>query len=65
MSLGQYEADFDYVQDGVLVVEDCKGYVKDKAGRRPVAYRLFLLKKGLMLALYGINVVEVHRSEAT
>lgn len=63
VELGFYEDDFDYEElpANVLVVEDCKGYVKDKGGGKPVSYRLFLLKKGLMLALYGITVVEVFR----
>lgn len=61
VELGFYEGDFDYVEAGELVVEDCKGYVRDKKGRRPVTYRLFLMKKALMLALYGITVREIHR----
>ena len=62
VELGAYESDFDYIEYGERVIEDCKGYVQDGQGRRPVTYRLFLLKKGLMQALYGITVREIHRA---
>lgn len=50
-----YIADFVYneVPSGRLVVEDVKGY-KDGA-----AYRLFCIKRKLMLAVHGISVKEI------
>lgn len=54
--VGTYEADFSYVlRDGGFVVEDVKGYRK----KSDPAYRLFLVKKALMVALWNIAVVEV------
>jgi len=47
-----YKADFVYVQDGVLVVEDFKG------GKGTPAY---LLKKKLMFALHGIVILETRK----
>ena len=47
-----YIADFTYWQDGKFVVEDVKGYKGD------TAYRLFVLKRKLMLYRYGIHVKE-------
>jgi len=47
--IGRYTADFEYMQDGKLVVEDVKG----------VRTRDFVLRKKLMLALHGIDVKEV------
>ena len=49
----EYIADFTYYRNGELVVEDAKGYKKGEA------YRLFTLKKKLMLQKYGIWVYEV------
>lgn len=48
-----YIADFTYYRNGELVVEDAKGY---KGGE---AYRLFKLKKKMMLSRYDIWVEEV------
>lgn len=45
----KYIADFTYVKDGQLVVEDAKGYRTD----------LYKLKKKLMLERYGIAIKEV------
>ena len=45
----KYVADFTYVQDGRLVVEDAKGYRTE----------LYKLKKKLMLERYGIIIKEV------
>jgi hypothetical protein len=51
-----YVADFVvYHKDGSREVIDVKGY-RDK---KSVPYRLFLLKKKLLLALYNIDVKEV------
>lgn len=51
--LGSYTADFQYrdLRTGLLVVEDVKS--------KPTRTRDFLMKKKLMLALHGIEVVEV------
>ena len=43
-----YVADFVYQRDGQTVVEDAKGFRN----------RVYLLKRSLMLALHGINIVE-------
>jgi hypothetical protein len=48
-----YVADFTYIQDGQLVVEDVKGY------KRGQAYSLFSIKRKLMLWVHGIRVKEV------
>ncbi len=45
----RYISDFEYVEKGISVVEDAKGY-------RTREYRL---KKKLMLALFGITIREV------
>ena len=51
--LGFYKADFRYkdVPAGLIITED----VKSKATRTPV----YILKKKLVKALYGIEIVEV------
>lgn len=59
-----YVSDFDYKdKDGWLVVEDVKPNFKTEASRKryqaTAPYRMFLLKKRLMLALNGIDVKEV------
>ena len=46
-----YIADFKYIQDGKMIVEDVKGY------KRGAAYQLFTIKRKLML-LKGIKVKE-------
>lgn len=48
-----YIADFVYDQDGQTVVEDVKGY------RGGGAYKVFTIKRKLMLEKYGIRVLEV------
>ena len=50
-----YIADFVYTKDGGLVVEDVKGY------RNPASagYAKFVLKRKLMLHVYGIRITEV------
>ncbi len=55
--IGTYEPDFVYNKDGNRVVEDVKP--KYKGAKRTIAYRIFEMKKRLMLALYGIEVQEV------
>lgn len=49
----KYIADFVYKKDGHTVVEDVKGY------RKGQAYRIFVLKRKMMLEKYGIHVSEV------
>lgn len=50
----EYIADFVYTdKDGNQVVEDVKGY------RDGAAYRIFAIKRKLMLHVHGIKVVEV------
>jgi hypothetical protein len=41
-----YVADFTYIEDGKLVVEDCKGYITE----------VFRLKKKLMMWVHGIRI---------
>lgn len=48
-----YIADFVYKENGEIVVEDVKGY-KDGG-----AYRVFTIKRKLMLQVYGIQIKEV------
>ena len=50
-----YVADFVYEEDGKTIVEDSKGY------RNPASatYKVFVMKRKLMLYLYGIEVREV------
>ena len=48
-----YIADFVYIQDGEVVVEDVKGY------RRSQAYAVFTIKRKMMLHFYGIRIREV------
>ena len=50
-----YYADFVYLEDGHLVVEDVKGY-KDP---RSVPYAKFVIKRKLMLERFGVRVREV------
>lgn len=50
-----YKADFVYVADGKLVVEDTKGY-RDPSS---AGYAKFIIKRKLMLWRYGIKIVEV------
>ena len=50
-----YKADFCYMQDGKLVVEDTKGY-RDPAS---AGYAKFVIKRKLMLWRHGIKIKEV------
>jgi hypothetical protein len=48
-----YIADFVYKENGKEVVEDVKGY------KEGAAYRIFSIKRKLMLSVHGIRVREV------
>lgn len=48
-----YVADFVYIQDEQIIVEDVKGY------RRSGAYSIFVIKRKLMLQVHGIMVKEI------
>ena len=48
-----YKADFRYMQDGAIVVEDVKGCKKG------AAYSMFRLKKKLVKAFHGVEVIEI------
>lgn len=48
-----YIADFVYLQDGEIIVEDVKGY------KRSTAYAVFVIKRKLMLYVHGIRIREV------
>lgn len=50
-----YVADFVYEQDGKTVVEDSKGF-RDTSS---AAYRVFVMKRKMMLYFHGITVREV------
>lgn len=50
-----YKADFSYMKDGQLVVEDVKGY-RDPAS---ASYAKFVIKRKLMLWRYGIKIAEI------
>lgn len=50
-----YKADFCYMQDGQLVVEDVKGY-RDPAS---AAYARFTICRKLLLWRYGIKITEI------
>lgn len=51
----KYVADFVYTQNGKEVVEDVKGYRNPSS----VAYRVFTIKRKLMLWVHGIEITEV------
>jgi len=51
--VGKYTADFSYTQNDALVVEDVKGRVS----------RDYPLRKNLMLALFGIAIVEPNKKK--
>lgn len=51
----EYVADFVYEQDGETVVEDSKGF-RDTSS---AAYRVFVMKRKMMLYFHGITVREV------
>lgn len=48
-----YVADFVYTENGKEVVEDVKGY------KEGAAYRIFAIKRKMMLYIHGIRVREV------
>ena len=50
-----YIADFVYRDGCKVVVEDVKGYDDSKSS----AYRLFVIKRKLMLMVYGITIKEI------
>ena len=50
-----YKADFCYMQDGKLVVEDTKGY-RDPAS---AGYAKFVIKRKLLLWRHGIKIKEI------
>lgn len=50
-----YVADFVYMQDGKLVIEDVKGY-RDTAS---AGYAKFVIKRKMMLYVHGIRIKEV------
>ena len=51
----EYVSDFVYEKDGETVVEDAKGYKNPSSA----TYAKFVIKRKLMLYVYGIRVVEV------
>lgn len=50
-----YYADFVYEKDGILVVEDVKGYRNPSSA----AYAKFVLKRKMMLYFHGIEITEI------
>lgn len=50
-----YYADFSYEKDGVLVVEDVKGYRNPSSA----VYAKFVLKRKMMLYFHGIEITEM------
>lgn len=52
-----YIADFVYLKDGQTVAEDAKGY-RDTSS---AMYKVFIIKRKLMLWRYGLHVKEVRR----
>ena len=50
-----YKADFAYTENGKTVVEDVKGYRDPKSA----GYARFVIKRKLMLHIYGIKIKEV------
>lgn len=50
-----YKADFTYMKDGQLVVEDVKGYRDPQSA----GYAKFVIKRKLLLWLKGIKITEV------
>lgn len=50
-----YVADFTYIENGQLVVEDVKGYKNPQSA----GYAKFIIKRKLMLFLHGIRIKEV------
>lgn len=50
-----YVADFRYIENGKAVVEDAKGYRDTESA----VYKVFVIKRKLMLYFHGIRVKEV------
>lgn len=50
-----YKADFTYLENGELVVEDTKGY-RDPSS---AGYAKFVIKRKLMLYIHGIKIKEI------
>jgi hypothetical protein len=50
-----YKADFTYMKDGQLVVEDVKGYRDPQSA----GYAKFVIKRKLLLWLKGIKITEI------
>lgn len=61
MFVCNYNADFDYIRDGQRVVEDVKAVVKSKNSlkKKFLKTTAYSLKKRLMKAVHGIDIVEV------
>lgn len=51
----EYIADFEYIENGVKVVEDAKGFRDPESA----VYKVFVIKRKLMLYFHGIRVKEV------
>lgn len=54
-----YVADFVYVKGGETVVEDAKGYYDTSSAM----YKVFIIKRKLMLWRFGLRVKEVRRDK--
>lgn len=52
-----YVADFVYIKNGETIVEDAKGYYDTSSAM----YKVFIIKRKLMLWRYGLHVKEVRR----
>ena len=64
IGITSYRVDFEYLDDdGLKVMEDVKPTFKtensEKAYKQTGAYKMFSIKKRLMAAIYGIDVIEV------
>jgi hypothetical protein len=65
IKIAHYVADFSYydVRSGKWIVEDVKPTFRDEKSRKSyqstAAYRMFTIKKQLMLAIHNIEVIEV------
>lgn len=55
-----YVADFVYIKNGETVVEDAKGYYDTSSAM----YKVFIIKRKLMLWRYGLRVREVRRDKS-
>lgn len=49
-----YKADFTYIENGKIVVEDAKGFRDPKSA----VYAKFVIKRKLMLYIHGIRIIE-------